>query len=197
VETARAAEASVREQVRVTDLVWAGGRVAGVGYRARDGRRGSGSTDHPSYFRRSTGPGWALPGDSGHFKDPITAQGIRDALRFGRLLGEALDDVDLGDPAALDSALAAWETRRDGECLETYTWTSQVARADPVSPLDVASYRYFSHPDRAHELLDLHSRVLRPSEVLTPRRAILVAARALRMPGRRATLSRIVRDIRS
>ena len=40
-----------------------------------------------SYFRRSQGPGWALPGDAGHFKDPVTAQGIRDALRFGRLLG--------------------------------------------------------------------------------------------------------------
>ena len=47
-----------------------------------------GAVDLPSYFRRSAGPGWALAGDAGHFKDPVTAQGIRDALRFGRRLGE-------------------------------------------------------------------------------------------------------------
>ena len=58
-----------------------------------------------SYFRRSQGPGWALPGDAGHFKDPVTAQGIRDALRFGRLLGESVAPV-LDDPRALDGALA-------------------------------------------------------------------------------------------
>jgi hypothetical protein len=40
-----------------------------------------GATDLSSYFRRSSGPGWALPGDAGHFKDPITAQGIRDPAR--------------------------------------------------------------------------------------------------------------------
>ena len=53
---------------------------------------------HASYFRRSPGPGWALPGDAGHFKDPVTAQGIRDALRFGRLLGEAAAPVLDGTP---------------------------------------------------------------------------------------------------
>ena len=56
------------------------------------------------------GPGWALPGDAGHFKDPVTAQGIRDALRFGRLLGEAAAPV-LDDPRALDRALRALGAR--------------------------------------------------------------------------------------
>lgn len=32
------------------------------------------------YVRRSAGPGWALVGDAGYFKDPITAHGITDAL---------------------------------------------------------------------------------------------------------------------
>jgi 2-polyprenyl-6-methoxyphenol hydroxylase-like FAD-dependent oxidoreductase len=126
-----------------------------------------GATDLSSYFRRSSGPGWALPGDAGHFKDPITAQGIRDALRFGRLLGETTAAV-LDDPARLDPTLAAWERRRDDECRETYEWTNFVARAAPVGPLDVALYTHFARPEHAHELLDLHSRILRPSEVLTP-----------------------------
>ena len=32
------------------------------------------------FFRTSAGPGWALVGDAGYFKDPITAHGITDAL---------------------------------------------------------------------------------------------------------------------
>src|SRR3954447_6667529 len=97
--------------------------------------------DTTSYFRRSSGPGWALPGDAGHFKDPVTAQGIRDALRFGRLLGEAVTatrdagpaPLDAG-PAALDAALRAWERRRELECLETYVWTNGLGRAEPMTP---------------------------------------------------------------
>jgi len=38
------------------------------------------------YFRQSWGPGWALVGDAGYFKDPFTAHGITDALRDAELL---------------------------------------------------------------------------------------------------------------
>ena len=34
----------------------------------------------PNYFRKPFGPGWALVGDAGYNKDPITAQGITDAF---------------------------------------------------------------------------------------------------------------------
>lgn len=37
------------------------------------------------YFRRATGPGWALLGDALHFKHPGTAQGIGDAVAQGGL----------------------------------------------------------------------------------------------------------------
>ena len=46
-----------------------------------------------AFYRRSSGPGWALAGDAGHFKDPVIGQGMRDAMRFGRLLGEAVAPV--------------------------------------------------------------------------------------------------------
>ena len=64
-----------------------------------------------SYFRRSSGPGWALPGDAGHFKDPVTAQGIRDALRFGRLLGEAVAPGARRPGARSTARCARWERR--------------------------------------------------------------------------------------
>jgi menaquinone-9 beta-reductase len=46
------------------------------------------------FLRRATGPGWALVGDAGYFKDPITAHGIADALRDAELLARSVDDGD-------------------------------------------------------------------------------------------------------
>ena len=59
--------------------------------------RSTGET--PAFFRASSGPGWALAGDAGHFKDPVTGQGMRDAMFAGRTLAEQVLPV-LDDPAA-------------------------------------------------------------------------------------------------
>ncbi|MEA2665568.1 MAG: hypothetical protein QOI11_2512, partial [Candidatus Eremiobacteraeota bacterium] len=98
------------------------------------------ATGIESYFRRSSGPGWALAGDAGHFKDPVTAQGIRDALRYGRLLGEQAAPL-LGNPTRLDPAVRAWERGREHDCLEIYQWTNGLAAGDEMSPLEVELYR--------------------------------------------------------
>lgn len=42
------------------------------------------------YLRRATGSGWALVGDAGYFRDPITAHGMTDALREAELLTRAI-----------------------------------------------------------------------------------------------------------
>ena len=42
------------------------------------------------YMRQAAGPGWALVGDAGYFKDPTTAHGITDALRDAELLSRAV-----------------------------------------------------------------------------------------------------------
>jgi 2-polyprenyl-6-methoxyphenol hydroxylase-like FAD-dependent oxidoreductase len=41
------------------------------------------------FMRQACGPGWALVGDAGYFKDPLTAHGITDALRDAELLAHA------------------------------------------------------------------------------------------------------------
>jgi flavin-dependent dehydrogenase len=157
-------------------------RIPGLRARLEDCMRASKirlATDTTSYFRRSSGPGWALPGDAGHFKDPITAQGIRDAVRFGRLLGEIAAPV-LDDVARLDRATAAWEQRRERECLPSYQWTNQLARADSISPLEIELYRAAaSRPQFAREVLDVFSRAREPSEVLTSRRQLGLIGAAL------------------
>ena len=53
----------------------------------------------PGRLRQAAGAGWALVGDAGSFKDPLTAHGITDALRDAELLARAAVD---GSPAAFD-----------------------------------------------------------------------------------------------
>ena len=77
-------------------------RVAG----APPGSKLRSTGETPAFFRASSGPGWALAGDAGHFKDPVTGQGMRDAMFAGRTLAEQVLPV-LDDPAAVDRATRA------------------------------------------------------------------------------------------
>jgi 2-polyprenyl-6-methoxyphenol hydroxylase-like FAD-dependent oxidoreductase len=58
------------------------------------------------YYRKPWGPGWALVGDAGYFRDPDTAHGISDALRDAELLANALLAGD-------EPALARYHSVRD------------------------------------------------------------------------------------
>jgi flavin-dependent dehydrogenase len=69
-----------------------------------------GTGDLPTYIRESAGPGWALAGDAGHHKDPLTARGISDAFRDAELITAAVTGGWDGD---LDEALAAYPAQRD------------------------------------------------------------------------------------
>jgi flavin-dependent dehydrogenase len=52
-----------------------------------------------NYFRKPFGPGWALVGDAGYNRDPITAQGISDAFRDAERCTAAVDEALRGVPA--------------------------------------------------------------------------------------------------
>jgi flavin-dependent dehydrogenase len=57
-------------------------------------RRFAGRT---GYLRRASGPGWALVGDAGYYKDPLSTHGITDALRDAELLADAVVADAVGD----------------------------------------------------------------------------------------------------
>ena len=89
-----------------------------------------GTAGIPNYFRQPFGPGWALVGDAGYCKDPITAQGISDAFLDADGLAAALDEGWSGN-RSLDDALAAHQASRDRRVKAMYDFTCQMALLEP------------------------------------------------------------------
>jgi len=137
----------------------------------------------PSYFRRSSGPGWVLVGDAGHFKDPVTAQGIRDALRYARLLGEMAAPL-LDYPRRTDRMLRLWERVRDRDCMETYQWTNRLSRGEAVSPIEAEVYRAgATDPELANRLLDVFARTIKLTDAIGYGQAASLVRSAIRREG--------------
>jgi flavin-dependent dehydrogenase len=95
--------------------------------------RWMGTADVPNFFRKPWGPGWALVGDAGYMKDPVTGFGIADAFRDAGLLATALDDV-LAGRAPPEEALAAYQSQRDAAAGPIYEMTLQMASGDMAPP---------------------------------------------------------------
>jgi flavin-dependent dehydrogenase len=107
----------------------------GLAERVREGRREErfyGTADVPNFFRKPYGPGWALVGDAGYHKDPVTAQGITDALGSAALLAEAIDESFSGR-RPLEEALGDYQRRRDHEVRPMYEFTCELAALEPPS----------------------------------------------------------------
>ena len=85
------------------------------------------------FFRTPYGPGWALVGDAGYNKDPITAQGISDAFHDAELCAAALDEA-LSGRRGFDEAMADYHAARDARVLPLYEFTSQLATLEPPPP---------------------------------------------------------------
>src|SRR5262249_51993080 len=86
-----------------------------------------------NYFRKPFGPGWALVGDAGYTKDPITAQGITDAFHDVARCTSALVDVYERD-RDLDDAMSEWQQARDEQAMPIYEFTTNLATLEPPPP---------------------------------------------------------------
>jgi 2-polyprenyl-6-methoxyphenol hydroxylase-like FAD-dependent oxidoreductase len=87
----------------------------------------------PNFFRKPYGPGWALVGDAGYLKDPITAQGILDAFRDAELCARAADEA-LGGRRPFEAAMADYQSARDAAALPMYDFTYMLAALEPPPP---------------------------------------------------------------
>ena len=85
-----------------------------------------GSVGLPNQVRRAAGPGWALVGDAGYHRDPISGHGLTDAFRDAELLAEAADGM-LRGVADEDVAMPAYERQRDDAIRDTFRITRAMA----------------------------------------------------------------------
>jgi 2-polyprenyl-6-methoxyphenol hydroxylase-like FAD-dependent oxidoreductase len=143
------------------------------------------------FFRRSAGPGWALVGDAGHFKDPTPGQGIADALRQVEALAPAIEG-SLSGPTPADEPLLEWWDWRDRDAWDMY-WFAQDLGDTARAPRMIAASqeRFASDPEVIEKLLRILNHEVPPSNLFTPRFVLSVLGGALRdgRGERRALLS--------
>lgn len=126
-----------------------------VGERARAGEitsRARGVARMPNYVRRAHGPGWALVGDAGYHRDPVTGHGMTDAFRDAELLAVAINDA-LRDPADEAKALARYESVRDAALHETFEVTRAMTAFPPPD-------RFAGLQIQLSEVIDREARML-------------------------------------
>jgi flavin-dependent dehydrogenase len=101
--------------------------------RLRHARRTSpvqGMLRQPNQLRQAFGPGWALVGDAGYYRDAVTAYGISDAFHHAELLAAALDHALAGAEEA--TALARYQQQRDQALREVFEITCRLSAYPPV-----------------------------------------------------------------
>jgi flavin-dependent dehydrogenase len=87
----------------------------------------------PSWFRKPYGEGWALIGDAGYNKDPITAQGITDAFLDAERCTQAIHHW-LSEGKPFDEVMGAWHQERDAKDMPIYEFTAQLATLELPPP---------------------------------------------------------------
>jgi 2-polyprenyl-6-methoxyphenol hydroxylase-like FAD-dependent oxidoreductase len=118
-------------------------RVPDFATRVAQGTRVSrfaGVGEIPNYFRTPAGPGWALVGDAGYHKDPVTGLGITDAFLDAELLAQALA-AGFAGRQPLTEALAGYEQQRNARAFPLYAFTIQSLAFRPPTPEQVVLYR--------------------------------------------------------
>ncbi len=100
----------------LADVVGAGTRTGGF----------RGTPGLPGFLRKAWGPGWALVGDAGYTKDPISAHGISDALRDAELCARAIDGA-LRAPDRTAESMAEYQMLRDRLSLPVYRESKALA----------------------------------------------------------------------
>jgi 2-polyprenyl-6-methoxyphenol hydroxylase-like FAD-dependent oxidoreductase len=114
------------------------------------------------FFRKPTGPGWALVGDASHFKHPGTAQGIADAVEQAVYVADAL--------SGSTPSLAEYEGWRDARAAEHYDWSFAWGRFPHPESAEKLWRGWAGDPDAGQDLRDSFSRLKEPSAVMTNER---------------------------
>jgi 2-polyprenyl-6-methoxyphenol hydroxylase-like FAD-dependent oxidoreductase len=122
----------------------------------------------PNFFRKPYGPGYALVGDAGYNKDPITAQGILDAFRDAERCAMAIDETLRGG-RAFDEAMADYQRARDEHVLPMYDFTCQLAALEPPPPdLQKVLGAVHGNRDAMNSFVQMNAGTLSPAAFFAP-----------------------------
>ena len=121
-----------------------------------------------NFFRKPYGPGWALVGDAGYNKDPITAQGISDAFRDVELCVTAIDQA-FRRARSFDDAMGEYQRLRDEHVLPMYEFTCQLATLEPPPP-EMQQLFGAIHGNRAamDGFVQMNAGTISPAQFLSP-----------------------------
>lgn len=132
-----------------------------------------------NFFRKPFGPGWALVGDAGYNKDPLTAQGISDAFHDAEVCSAALDEA-LDGRRPFESAMSAYQHTRDARVLPIYELTAQMATLEPP-PLETQQLLAAVHGNRSamDEFVSVIAGTMSPAEFFDPQHVSSVMSGAM------------------
>lgn len=122
------------------------------------------------FLRESAGPGWALVGDAGHFKDPSPGQGIGDAFRQAEALAPAIVSGLAGSDAELDATVAAWARWRDRDATPAHWMAADFGAGGRWPAVVPEMMRRLERRGRLNEVTDLIQHRSVQSQVFTPTR---------------------------
>jgi 2-polyprenyl-6-methoxyphenol hydroxylase-like FAD-dependent oxidoreductase len=133
------------------------------------------------FFRSAAGPGWALVGDAGHFKDPTPGQGIADALRQSEQLAAAIGRALGGGHGEPEEILRGWWRWRDEDAWDMYWLAHDMGVAGPTPPLRAEAQRQIAaDPELTTAMVRILNHELRSSELFTSAFSLAALAQALR-----------------
>jgi 2-polyprenyl-6-methoxyphenol hydroxylase-like FAD-dependent oxidoreductase len=122
----------------------------------------------PNFFRKPYGPGWALVGDAGYNKDPITAQGINDAFHDAERCASALHQFFSG-VREFDGAMSEYQQDRDQHALPMYEFTCSLAALEPPPPeTQQLLGAVYGNPRAMDAFVQLNAGTLSPAAFFAP-----------------------------
>jgi 2-polyprenyl-6-methoxyphenol hydroxylase-like FAD-dependent oxidoreductase len=142
------------------------------------------------FFRETSGPGWVLIGDAGHFKDPSLGHGIQDAFRQAGALAPVIINEMANSDRRFDRALSDWWRWRDHDADEFYWLAADMGKDGCVPAVQPEITNGLLRRGKIDLFVNLLTHRSIPSKVFTPARLVTATGRLLLRPGcnRRAVL---------
>jgi flavin-dependent dehydrogenase len=122
-----------------------------------------------NYYRQSYGDGWALVGDAGYHKDPLTGLGISDAFDYAQLLADRVHE-GLSGGRPMREALSEYQRVRDEKSKSSFEFTCTISTLE-LTPELLAVFRALgANPDHAKDFFAMIGGGMTGEEFFAPER---------------------------